>query len=217
MTNKNKQIGFSMVLAAAMGIACLLALGGCVSAEAQARESNWHGRVVQSDRALEEGRAQEAADLFIQLWKEKAVSPQPEGGIQPRQLVLRTSLALKNEKVRPLLEQPLRTQLAVLEQRVIDAKADAYETEIWYDLMYALDANDSIVRVVEAGRTNRAILAPLMTPKAQRESLQRKLRSIGRDDVANVLDQTGSEAFTEGMEDALRFGAFLTPGLLATY
>jgi hypothetical protein len=191
--------------------------GGCASSVARAREADWKARAMRAAHAADEGRASESADLLTQLWKEKAVSPQPEGGIPPGSLVFGTAVVMKNEKVAPLLGPNLRAQLADLEARIITGKADEHETEVWYDLVGATDEMDSIVRVVEAGRSNRRIIKPLLSPANQRRAIQNVLRSMGREDTAKVLDLTDGESFAEGVGDVLRFTSKLTPGLLATY
>jgi hypothetical protein len=206
-----------LVVAGLAALVLLSGLGGCVSAEARAREEDWTGRAMRAAHAADEGRAQESADLLTQLWKEKAVSPQPEGGIPPGKLAFGTAVVLKNEQVRSLLEPELRKQLAGLEQKILEGKADEHETEVWYDLVGSLNAMDSLARVVEAGRTNRAIIKPLLSPSNQRLAVQRVLRSNGLESTAKVLDLTDGEAFAQGAGDVMRFANHFTPALLATH
>lgn len=211
-----QRLGFALI-ALGMLIAGVVFAGGCASSQARAHEADWKARAMRAAHAADEGRPRESADLLVQLWKEKAVSPQPEGGIPPGSLAFGTAVVMKNEQVAPLLGPPLRAQLADLEATIIAGKADEHQTEVWYDLVGALDETSSIVRVVEAGRTDRRIIKPLLSPSNQRRALQNVLTRMGREETAKVLDLTDGESFAEGVGDVLRFTSKLTPGLLATY
>lgn len=204
-----------------MGLAVLAAaalMGGCgISREAQIRRDDWQGRAVLAARSAEEGKAPEAAGLLLGLWDELAVSPQPEGGIPSGALVEVTSAALRGPGVGPVLEPGLRERLVGLEAKVVSGAADDHGAEVWHDLVWVLRDTPSMARVALAGRENRAVVRPLLKPKARRELLQWALRRGGHDSEAEVFDLTDGEAFAEGVEGVLWFGSRLTPGLLATY
>ena len=210
--------GLVMVVAGILMVVAVGGLGGCgISKEAQARQDDWQGRAMRAARACEEGKAEESAELLVGLWREKGVSPQPEGGIPERRLSLGTSVVLRDEKVGPVLGPRLAPMLAELEAEVVEGRADAYRTEVWFDLALAMDDRGSMTRVVEAGRTKREILKPLLEPREQRKVLALLIESSGRAETARVLELTDGEAFTQGAKDVLRFGSLLTPGLLASH
>lgn len=210
--------GLVLVVAGVLLLVAGASLGGCgLSREAQARQDDWQGRVVRSVAAREEGKAAESAELLVGLWEQKAVTPQPEGGIPERALVRTTMRALEDAAVKSLARPRLAALLATLEDDVKAKRADVQRTEVWFDLAVALDDRESMQRVVASGREDRAIIKPLLDPPLQREVLAELVATSSVPETAKVLELTDGEAFAKGARDVLWFGSKLTPGLLATY
>lgn len=202
---------------ACLGLVAAMGQGCGLSKEAQARQDDWMGRAKNAAQTWREGKGEESAEILGGLWEQKGRSPQPEGGIPPRAFNLDTTIVLTDEKAKAVLEPRLRGQMSELEQRVTAGEADEHQTEVWYDLAGVLRDTDSVVRVVEAGRGNRKVICPLLSPREQRREIQRALEKSGHAETAKVLDLTTGESVSEGFGDLLWFTGRLSPALMTMY